>query len=552
VQLASDQGLQIAREVQRLSEQPTRPLRGTIAARLSWIDLPLEDPPSREELEQRRVAGGPPGFNAESQLARLDAGKELLTAIRYPIQSFTIGEDLHSVFLAGEICVDYALELKRALDGERIWLHGYSNDFCGYIPSERLLREGGYGGGAETVYFDLPNILRPGMEAAILDEVRRQTPGAFRVAEGTQGIAPRSPEDSLLRMQTHERLRVELVAAEPLIADPVAIDFGPDGRLWVAQMPDYTREVNDEFTPQGVVRVLSDDDGDGDFDRGLDFLDGLRFPTDVKVWRDGVLVCDAPEILFAADRDGDGKAEIREVVVSGFATHNPHARVNSLRLGLDGWLYGSGGLFGGELRLAGGEPVDASNRDFRVDFEAGRLEAVTGATQQGRARDDWDQWFGCTNSELLLHYPVVESYARRNPNVAPPPTIVPVPSPAHGQRLFPPHDLVLFQLSGAPGRPTSACSVEIYRDQSLGEEYYGDAFVCEPVNQLVHRMQLTRAGTTFVGDRADTETDREFLVSTDRWFRPVQVRTGPDGALWVVDMYRYVIEHPRWIPPETI
>jgi hypothetical protein len=124
-ELASDQGMQIAREVQRLSEQPTRPLRGTIAARLSWVDLPLEAPPSREELEQRRAAGGPPGFNAESQLAKLDAGKDLLTAIHYPIQSFTIGEDLHSVFLAGEICVDNALALKRSLDGERIWLHGY-------------------------------------------------------------------------------------------------------------------------------------------------------------------------------------------------------------------------------------------------------------------------------------------------------------------------------------------------------------------------------------------------------------------------------------------
>ncbi len=551
VELASRQGLEVAREVQRLIESPSRPIRGAISAQLSHIDLPLEEPPTREALEQLQRAGGPAGFNAEAQLARLDRGEELLRAIHYPIQSVTWGEDLHCVLLGGEVCVDYALALKQQLDRQRLWLHGYSNDFCSYIPSERLVREGGYGGGGEVVYFDLPGTLRPGLEQTILQEVLRQTPEAFRVPAGTQGIAPQTPEDSLLRMVTDPRFRVELAAAEPLVADPVAIDFGPDGRLWVVQMPDYSRGMQEDFQPSGVVRVLSDADRDGRFDSASDFLDGLRFPTDVKVWRDGILVCDAPNILFAADRDGDGKAEVREIVVSGFATHNPHARVNSLRWGLDGWLYGSGGLFGGELQLASGPVVDARNRDFRFDLGRGRLEAVTGATQQGRTRDDWDQWFGCTNSALLLHYPVVEEYARRNPNVAPPDTIVSVPSAAHGQRLFPPPELVLFKLSGAPGRPTSACGAEIYRDSWLGDDVYGDAFVCEPVHQLVHRMKVRQVGGTFAGERAVDELDREFLTSTDRWFRPVQARTGPDGAVWVVDMYRYVIEHAQWIPPET-
>jgi hypothetical protein len=112
--------------------------------------------------------------------------------------------------------------------------------------------------------------------------------------------------------------------------------------------------------------------------------------------------------------------------------------------------------------------------------------------------------------------------------------------------------LVLFRLTGVPGRPTSACGAEIYRDTYLGDDYYGNAFVCEPVNQLVHRMVLKPKGCTFTGSRHPSELRSEFLTSTDRWFRPVQARTGPDGALWIVDMYRYVIEHPRWIPPETI
>src|SRR5262249_52360470 len=102
------------------------------------------------------------------------------------------------------------------------------------------------------------------------------------------------------------------------------------------------------------------------------------------------------------------------------------------------------------------------------------------------------------------------------------------------------------------GRTTSACGLGIYRDELLGCEYTGNAFVCEPVNLLVHRRILSPQGSTFTGHRAADELESEFLASTDNWFRPVQVRTGPDGALWVVGMYRFVIEHPRWIPPEEL
>ncbi|MFM7564514.1 MAG: c-type cytochrome, partial [Planctomycetota bacterium] len=164
---------------------------------------------------------------------------------------------------------------------------------------------------------------------------------------------------------------------------------------------------------------------------------------------------------------------------------------------------------------------------------------------------DYGNWFGCNNSVLLMHYPVEYRFTERNAGLAPPNLVEHVASEAHGQQLFPAESLVLFQLSGAPGRPTSACSAEIYRDQKLGPNFYGDAFVCEPVNQLVHRMELTREGISFRGDRAKSEQRSEFLTSTDNWFRPVQVRTGPDGALYIVDMYRYVIEHGQWIPEAT-
>jgi putative membrane-bound dehydrogenase-like protein len=551
VDIATAQGMQIADEVERLLAGAQQPVHGPLRATLATIGLALEALPTREQWLAIEAAGGPQGYNATTQLARLDRGEELSQVLDYPVQSLCFGDSLCMVFLAGEVCVDYSLRLKRELARERLWLCGYSNDFGAYIPSERLLEEGGYGAGAEVPYFALPAKLRPGLERQIVEEVKRQLPPQFQLAGGTQGVPALDAAAALARLETHPDLRVELVAAEPLIADPVAIDFGADGSLWVALMQDYAHAVDDVFTPTGEVRWLRDTTGDGQFDQALPFLSGLRFPTDVKVWRQGLLVCDAPDILYAEDTDGDGVADVRRVLFTGFATHNAQARVNGLRWGLDNWMYASCGLFGGQVTNWKGETFELTDRDFRFHPDTGVMEAVTGRSQQGRVRDDWGNWFGCDNGTLVRHYPVADEIARRNPLVIPPPVSIYVPAGPRAGQLFPAGDLLLFQLSGAAGLATSACGLDIYRDELLGAAYAGNAFSCEPVNQLVYRQQLTREGAVFRGRRAAEEQEREFLRSPDRWFRPVQVRTGPDGALWVVDMARYVIEHPNFIPPET-
>ena len=179
VDVATAQGEEIATEVDRLLQQPLRPISGRIAAQLATIQLLLNEPPTREQLTTLAAAGGPEGYNASTQLARLDRGEELLKAIDYPVQSFALGDRLLIVFLAGEVCVDYSLRLKKELDSQRLWVNAYSNDFACYVPSERLVQEGGYGGGAETPYFALPTTLRAGLEQQIVDEVRRQARGAF-------------------------------------------------------------------------------------------------------------------------------------------------------------------------------------------------------------------------------------------------------------------------------------------------------------------------------------------------------------------------------------
>jgi putative membrane-bound dehydrogenase-like protein len=552
VDVAAEQGAMIADEVARHVAGNTRPIHGELRTQLRHIDLPLQPVPDKETWRQRAQEDSPAGYNAKTQLAKLERGEPLLERIHYPVQTISFGESLHMIFLAGEVCADYSLRLKRELQRDLIWVHGYSNDFCAYIPSERLLREGGYGGGAEIPYFALPTPFQPGLEGKIIQAVRQLTPPPFFSQEGTQGVAPRSPEESLQCLELDDRLQVELIAAEPLVADPVAIDFGPDGRLWVVEMPDYSREVDETFGHSGRIRYLEDSNGDGNYDRATLFATGLRFPTGTLVWRKGLLVCDAPDILYLEDTTGDGRADKREVLYSGFATINPHARVNGLRYGLDNWVYGSGGLFGGDITSFSGEQSSLNRRDFRIRPDTGAVEAASGITQQGRVRDDWGNWFGCDNSNLAWHYPVFDHYVRRNPFAAPPSPRVSVPADAEAARLYPSGDLVLFELSGPPGRATSACGIEVYRDNLLGPHFAGNLFTCEPVHQVIHRLTLDRRGATFHGQRAEEETTREFLASSDQWFRPVQIRMGPDGALWVVDMYRYVIEHQRWIPEETL
>src|SRR5262249_13875028 len=249
---------------------------------------------------------GTVGYHARVQLGRLDRGEKLQTKIDYPIQTWAFGDKFAMVFLPGEVVVDYSLRLKRELDHERLWINAYANDVPCYIPSERVLREGGYEGGGAMVYYDRPTRLKPGLEDKIVGEVRRQLGDSFRAALGTRGSKPLSPKESLARLRTRPDMAVGLVAAPPPIESPVAIGFGPDGRLWVVEMRDYPLGMDGKFKPGGRVKVLEDTDGDGVYDKATVFLDNLPFPTGVTVWRKGVLVCAAPDVLYAEDTDGDG------------------------------------------------------------------------------------------------------------------------------------------------------------------------------------------------------------------------------------------------------
>lgn len=551
VDVAREQGLQLAAEVTRVLSGALRPIAGPLTTTLNRIDLPLDDLPPRSHWEQLVAKGSYIGYHAQVQLARLDRGEALKTKISYPIQTWSFGDSLAMVFLPGEVVVDYAHRLREELDRDRVWITAYANDTPCYIPSERVLAEGGYEGAAAMTYYDWPAKLRTGVEQLIVDEVHRQIPKGYQSAtQAANDPPPLTPPQSLKRIRVPVDCTLQLVAAEPLTTDPVAIDFGLDGELWVCEMHDYPAGLHGNYEPGGKIRILRDDDGDGVYDRSTVFLDGLPFPTGVTVWRSGVLICAAPDIWFAEDTDGDDRADIRRVLFTGFGTENYQARVNSLTYGLDGWVYGSCGLFGGDIRSeVTAKTVTIGNRDFRIDPDRGLIEPLAGRTQQGRVRNDDGDWFGCSNSQPVFHYPLLDDRSRKGLPL--PPMVVQVNAGADPLQMFPMlAEYQRFKLSGPAGRVTAACGLGIYRDEWLGQSFAGNAVVCEPVNLVVHRRQLERQGVTFTGHRAAGEEQSEFLTSTDNWFRPVQMRTGPDGGLWIVDMSRAVIEHPRWIPED--
>ncbi len=548
-EVAAAQGTEISAEISRVLKGFMQPLQGELSTDFKRITLPLQPLPTRSEWERRAQESGAVGHHARVQLARIDRGEALMDRVEAPIQSWRFGKSLALVLLPGETVVDYSLRLKSELDSSRLWVNGYANASPGYLPSERILREGGYEGGGAMIYYDIPIPYAAGLEDKIVEEVHQQLGEQYRAridVQKTNGVPPLSAQQSVTQIETSDALRVELMLAEPLVIDPVAIDFAPDGSVWVAEMRDYPAGIEGNYEPGGRVRLVRDTNGDGTFDKSTVFLDEIPFPTGVTTWRDGVLICAAPDILYAEDVDGDDRADIKRVLFSGFGVDNYQGRINSLTYGLDGWVYGSCGLFGGEIKsFADNEAFPLGDRDFRIQPDSGAIEPATGRTQQGRVRDDWGNWFGCDNSTLLIHYPLADDFLRRNPyQLAPPARIVLDPA----KELYPIVAPLLFKLSGTPGYTTAACGLGIYRDHLLGQEYTGNSFTCEPISQVVHRLQLEPQGTSFTAHRATDEIKREFLASRDGWFRPVQARTGPDGALWIVDMYRYIIEHPRWIP----
>jgi putative membrane-bound dehydrogenase-like protein len=388
--------------------------------------------------------------------------------------------------------------------------------------------------------------------AHLPDKVDRRT---FRQLLDADTPPPLSPEQSLAAIQVRPGFEVEIVAAEPLVEAPIAFDWGADGKLWVVEMRDYPMGLDNKGQPGGRIKFLEDLDGDGRYDKATLFLDGVPYPSGVMPWRKGVLVSAAPDIFYAEDSDGDGKADVRKVLFTGFTEGNQQHRINGFDPGRDGWIYCANGDSGGKIKsLLKPElsAVSISGRDFRFRPDTGECEAIEGQTQYGRRRDDWGNWFGNANYAWLWHYYISERDLARNPHLAVKSARQPLADYPEATRLYPvSRTRQRFNDKHHFNHVTSACSPTPYRDELFGPDFATSVFISDPVHNLVHREVLETDGVSFRSHRAAGETNSEFLASSDNWFRPTMLKTGPDGALYVADMYRLVIEHPEWIPSSS-
>lgn len=546
-------GQTVADEVDRLLKTKLTPITESISATSRMIELPLDPLPSKTDW--KALADSKQRFShyGRKMLKLLEQGTKLQTSIPYQIQTWQFGDQLAMVFLPGEVVVDYSIRLKEMFDPERLWINAYANDIPSYIPSRRLYDEGGYEVDRSMWYYGKPQRLSKDTEELILDEITRQLPHSFYSAKTLRQMpAPTSKENALKTIRVRPGMQVELAAAEPMVMDPVDIAWGSDGRMWVVEMADYPNGIDDQGAPGGRVRYLEDTDEDGEYDRSTLFLDKLNFPSSVMPWRDGVLITAAPDILFAKDTNNDGKADNVTKLFSGFVEGNQQHRVNSLQWGLDGWIYSANGDSNGTIKShKTGKIVDISNMDFRFRPDTGEFERLPGRTQYGRNRDDVGNWFGSNNSLPGWHYALNDRYTRRNPHVSYPSAKAYLQSPSSAGPVYP-ASRTLNRLNDYTkvNRFTSACGLAIYRDSLLGRAFYGNSFICEPVHNLIRREVITPNGATFSSAQPADEKGTEFFASTDNWSRPTSVRTGPDGALYVVDMYRFLIEHPQWVPAD--
>ena len=368
---------------------------------------------------------------------------------------------------------------------------------------------------------------------------------------------PKSPEEALKSFQLDPRFQIELVAAEPLVVDPVAFEWDASGRLWVVEMRDYPNGMDGQGKPGGVIKFLTDTNNDGKLDKATEFLKDVNFPTGLIPWRNGILISAAPDLIYAEDSDDDGVADITKVLATGFNPGNQQHRFNGFEWGMDGWIYAANGDSGGtitakETLLDGGKMTTTPIRlrgDLRFRPDSGEFESIEGVTQYGRRRDDWDNWFGNNNPNWLWHFYLPSRYVERNPNLRIADLRIHTPE---NNNLFPAGKTQQrFNDIGKGQTVSAAMSAAAYRDELFGADFASSVFISDPSWNLIHREVLERNGVTFKSRRAPEEQNREFLASTDNWFRPTTLKIGPDGALYIADMYRFVIEHPEWIPMDV-
>jgi mono/diheme cytochrome c family protein/glucose/arabinose dehydrogenase len=360
-----------------------------------------------------------------------------------------------------------------------------------------------------------------------------------RIAE--QGPSPPlPPSEAMEEFQLHEDLEIQLVASEPLVQDPVVISFDQDGRLWVVEMRGFMPDIEGEGEkePVGRISILQDTNGDGKMDDQIIYLDSLIMPRALAIVGNGALVVENMALWWTEDLDGDLRADHKELIDPDYAGNDlPEHSGNGLLRGLDNWYYNAKSRF--RYRQVNGKWTRDST-EFRGQW---------GISQDNAGRLVYNYNWSQLHADL-----VPPNYLHRNPHHEPTSGL------DHGltvdRRIFPIRPNPAINRGYIPGildddgkltEFTSACAPFYYRGTALPEKFQGNVFVCEPSGNLVKRNQVNHHGIYM--DALDPHPGREFLASRDERFRPVNQTSGPDGALYIADMYRGLVQHGAYISP---
>jgi len=386
---------------------------------------------------------------------------------------------------------------------------------------------------------------------------------SLRYPEG----GPTAPEKAAAKQDLHPEFDIRLIASEPLVNKVINIDWDPAGRMWVAETPEYPNgrrgirpdQRGQEWKDLGAlipdagrqerpardrISILIDANGDGMADKKEVFYEGLELVTGFVFHRDGVIVGQAPDILFLRDTDRDGKADKVETLYTGLGTSDTHAVINNLRWGLDGWIYATHGYSAGRVRSLTADKefgvIGSGVVRFKPDGSAFEQYCSKGGNTWGLdITSDHEVLFTQPTSNDLLNHTVVPEWVLARGKVGNTPAYKAV---IHDRRSNPliKYDLLPYVQIDLVGKFTAAAGCAIYEGGTWPTNWTYSYFTTEPTINLVHHEVVTPAGPTFA---AQMTREEEFIGGRDKWYRPIETRIGPDGALYVVDFYNQAVVH---------
>ena len=347
---------------------------------------------------------------------------------------------------------------------------------------------------------------------------------------------PLSPEESQTLIQVPVGFKLELFASEPDIKKPIAMDWDERGRLWIVETVDYPNTVRDDKSAgDDRITICEDTDGDGKADKFTVFAEGLNIPTAFTFANGGIVVAQAPQFLFLKDTDGDDKADVREVLIDGWGTYDTHAGPSNLRYGMDNKLWGTVGYSGFEGTI-GGQPFKFGAGVYQFDSGAKHFEFLGNTTNNTWGlgfSEEFDVFISTANNEHSDFFAIPARYYDKA-NLR-----------ERGIEKIDGHynmHVLTKELRQVDvhGGFTAAAGHSLYTARAFPQEYWNRvAFISEPTGRLVHRHILEQVGAGFK-EKGD---GWNMVASSDNWFGPVEAKVGPDGSLWILDWYNFVIQH---------